>query len=518
MGYAMKATEEFTKNIEDRHPGKYTITGDYKGLDKPIEVIYNECGHKGYPLAHSLWKGCNCGKCYGTANKSHEEFVEMIEQLYPNKYDILGRYTKSSERIKVKYNECGHIAEPKAAYLRQGAGCPICHRGTKITQDEFLERFYDVADDSYEPQEQYKNHNQKMKILHKTCGTIFDLYVGNLFRIGCRCPKCYPESAVLLVPGVNDIHTTNPEMESLLKYPEDAYTHTQHTKEKLWFNCPYCGSELLKRGTNVAENGLNCPNCNTNYSYGERFISNMLSELHVKYTYQFSPDWIKPYLFDFEFVYNDNKYIIEVDGGWHFQENNKSNISLQEVIERDKYKQKIAEEHGYKVIRLNYNYKSCDDKSMFLIHSIAESELFDIFDLSDFDFKPIIEKSSIPMIKIVADLWNSYEEKAAQKIQKELNIENDDKVRKLLYAAYELKMIAESPDEIKRLNRRYGNKIYGHPSAQKVKCIETGEIFNSFKEANNKYNSNLNHYFSRNQKYSGTLPDGTKLTWQKINQ
>ena len=53
---------------------------------------------------------------------------------------------------------------------------------------------------------------------------------------------------------------------------------------------------------------------------------------------------------------------------------------------------------------------------------------------------------------------------------------------------------------------------------QKVLCIETNEIFDSYKDANKKYRAALSQYFNKNGKSSGKLPDGTKLTWKKLNE
>ena len=83
----------------------------------------------------------------------------------------------------------------------------------------------------------------------------------------------------------------------------------------------------------------------------------------------------------------------------------------------------------------------------------------------------------------------------------------------------ELNMINESPEDIKLLNRKYGIKMYGGSNSKKVMCNETGEIFNSYEEAHRKYNAHLSNYFREdNRVYSGSLPDGTRLTWQLIEK
>lgn len=63
---------------------------------------------------------------------------------------------------------------------------------------------------------------------------------------------------------------------------------------------------------------------------------------------------------------------------------------------------------------------------------------------------------------------------------------------------------------VKNLKKAYEkNKV-------KVKCITTGEIFNSIKEACNKYNllsGNLSGCCKGKRNYCGKLNDGTKLEW-----
>ena len=72
-------------------------------------------------------------------------------------------------------------------------------------------------------------------------------------------------------------------------------------------------------------------------------------------------------------------------------------------------------------------------------------------------------------------------------------------------------------------NYSKANKAYGtnNRSARAVKCITTGEIFNTMTEAANKYNIKDCRYICacciKRQKTTGQLPDGTKLEWEYIN-
>lgn len=55
-------------------------------------------------------------------------------------------------------------------------------------------------------------------------------------------------------------------------------------------------------------------------------------------------------------------------------------------------------------------------------------------------------------------------------------------------------------------------------TSRKVKCIETNEVFDSISQANKKYPgaSNLKRVIEGKQSSAGTLPDGTKLHWEYV--
>ena len=61
------------------------------------------------------------------------------------------------------------------------------------------------------------------------------------------------------------------------------------------------------------------------------------------------------------------------------------------------------------------------------------------------------------------------------------------------------------------------NKASCEVCSKKVKCIETGEIFNSISEAKKIMKaSHIVDVLLGRRNYSGKLPDGTKLTWAYV--
>ena len=40
--------------------------------------------------------------------KTHEEFVEEVEEKYKGEYTVLGQYTNNKNKILMRHNTCSH--------------------------------------------------------------------------------------------------------------------------------------------------------------------------------------------------------------------------------------------------------------------------------------------------------------------------------------------------------------------------------------------------------------------------
>ena len=120
---------------------------------------------------------------------------------------------------------------------------------------------------------------------------------------------------------------------------------------KYWFICE-CGHEFESNLNNIS--GLNrwCPIC---VNKTEKKLYEQLLQIYPNIIYQFSADWCKnpntnSYL-PFDFVLEDQKTIIELDGPHHFVQVSNWN-SPEEQFENDQYKEKCANDNGYSMIRI----------------------------------------------------------------------------------------------------------------------------------------------------------------------
>ena len=217
----------------------------------------------------------------------------------------------------------------------------------------------------------------------------------NLLK-GKRCICCANK---IVVKGINDIATTNPEFIKYFENIEDAYKHTYASGKKILCKCPNCGYEKESDAHSLSGKGFSCPRCGDGISYPNKFMFNLLEQLNINFKSEYCPQWVNKSKYDFYLP--DNNIIIEMDGAFHYKDNNMNGQTKEHSKQIDYYKDKIAKEHGIKVIRIDCNY-TFENKFEYVKNNIINSKLNDLFDLNNIDWNKINYNSTVNtlMIKI----------------------------------------------------------------------------------------------------------------------
>ena len=233
------------------------------------------------------------------------------------------------------------------------------------------------------------------------------------------CRKCGIEHSLKLKYKNENLFNTNPEVAKCLENPEDAKYCTLHSRKKLNFICPQCGTRLYKSVANVSLNGLNCNICSDGFSYPNKFMFDLLSQLNVDFEPEFSPQWISPRRYDFYFIADNKQYIIEMDGGLgHGKKVFGNKGSVEQTLINDFEKDQLALWHGIQVIRIN------SDKSEMevLKQNIICSELSQILDLSTIDWEHCNMKASGSRLLKVCECYKRYPFLSYKKLSSIFNI------------------------------------------------------------------------------------------------
>lgn len=256
--------------------------------------------------------------------------------------------------------------------------------GTNLKDEK---RDLTITDREYRHRKDHKGNNKYYKYTCNKCkwteGWIVE---GALIGQGVGCSCCCPNPQII-VQGINDMFTTAYWMVELGVDENFAKTHTRSSGEKAPVICPDCGD---------------------GFSQGHKYVHNILTQLATEFKQNQRLKWCKYPSYkdinrmqtgEYDFVIEDKKLIIEVDGGWHRIDNKMSGQTKEHSKYLDDMKDLRAKENDYKVIRIDtYN---CDIKD-----NILNSELSKIFDLSKIDWKKVGNYAMINLSKLACDLFN----------------------------------------------------------------------------------------------------------------
>lgn len=247
----------------------------------------------------------------------------------------------------------------------------------------------------------YKYKQKWYKLLCNKCG--YDsIYIdeSHLSR-GRGCPVC---SGRKVASGINDINTTAKWMVRYMENRDDGSLYTKTSNSYINFKCPDCGDVSSQKISNVYNFGYRCKNCRDGISYPNKFSYEFLRQLPVQCVcHEYIPDWGNGKRYDNYFEYDGKKYILEMDGGFHYQYNTLSQKTSDEEQENDRIKDLLAKNNDVIVIRIKSIKNEMDYmKEQFESNIILSS----LFDMSNIDFKKCHAFAMSNLSKEVCDYYN----------------------------------------------------------------------------------------------------------------
>lgn len=145
------------------------------------------CNHEWKPRPNDLKKGSGCPKCGGNAKLSQEDQVKAIEKKNP-KVEVLGKIVNNSTKVLCRCKTCGHEWRVTPHDLKNGRGCPKCHKGVKLSHEEqaatILEKHPNIVILG-----RIVNARTKVLCRCKTCGYEWSPFPKDL-KQGRGCPRC----------------------------------------------------------------------------------------------------------------------------------------------------------------------------------------------------------------------------------------------------------------------------------------------------------------------------------------
>ena len=422
-----------------------------------------------------------------------DSFKEKMKEINSN-IEIFGEYVNGKTPIDCKCKICGHHWSPIPESLLKGHGCKKC-ADLKLSELKT------------------KTHNQFMNDFNKKNTNaknleIIGTYINAITPIETRCkihnyiwfplPDCLLSNHgcpicghTITVTGINDIMTTNPELVEYFVNKEDVNRVCAGSNVEIWFKCPNCGYKRKMKVNDFVKKGFRCHQCGSGESYPNKFSRALLKQLPVNnLIYEYSPDWIGKKSFDNYFEYNGQSYILEMDGEFHYKDNNYKKQSVSVTLENDRYKQNIAEEHGIKVIRID-----CEKPEFnYIKKNIESSELSLLFDLSSINWTKC-ERFAVSKQSKLFEICAFYNNVSTDKdiISSHFHI-GTQQIGKYLRKGYRLGLTDYSPekaqkDKIEKIKQRKNKPV------NVIKNNKLLYSFNSINECASKMKHLYNLYF-----------------------
>jgi hypothetical protein len=250
------------------------------------------------------------------------------------------------------------------------------------------------------------------------CGSEFPMKMNNRTSINKNsCPYCSGQK----VNRTNSLYINFPEVAKLLTNKEDGNKYTGGSGMYVNFTCSDCGNIDKKMINNVVRHGFSCGKCSDGFSFPEKLMINLLSQLNIDFETQKEFDWSLKKRYDF-FI-NSLNCIIETHGNQHYEDGTFKHLggrSLEEEQKNDLLKENIARKYGIN----NYIVINCSESDInFIKNNILQSELPNMINLNNVNWMKCNEYACNSLVKTVCEMWNKTE-MTAKEIGIELNIDS----------------------------------------------------------------------------------------------
>lgn len=311
-----------------------------------------------------LCENLTCRKCYEKSFSSHSLTKDwhITNKIHP-------RFVTKSSHSKFIFNcQCGHTYTGELGNISKGQRCSYCCDASKKFCDDT--NCSHCFDKSFMSHSKIKNWNKNNKIdpryVSKNSGKkfIFDCECGHSFEAALHhlsgsnpqwCPYCSDPSKKLCTYECDKCYHKSFSSHDKCKYltknnkflPRNVFKSSRHIAE---FKCEY--NHIFSTPLSKISAGNWCPMCK--HKTEAKLLDFLLTNNYKVTLPRPKFDWCKGYgkHYEFDYVIEDRKIIIELDGVQHFKDVLYWNSEVECILQRDMYKTKCAIEHGYSIIRI----------------------------------------------------------------------------------------------------------------------------------------------------------------------
>ena len=277
-----------------------------------------------------------------TQNNNTNIFISKAIKIHGDRYDYSNvNYINAKTKINIICKIHGEFEQTPSNHLSK-YNCQKCAKNFKLDTPGFIEKAKQIHNDVYDYSKvNYINADTQIIIICKIHGEFIQIPDFHINR-NCGCPKC----------SNNVKFDTLEFIEKAKQIHKDVYDYSKveyiNNKTPIIIICKIHGEFTQKPDVHTNQK-CGCPNC---VNKTEFLFLKKIQEHYPTLKKQYKVEWCKnKNCLPFDFVIEELKIIIEIDGPQHFvQVANWTSPEIQK--ETDKFKINCANKNGFSVIRL----------------------------------------------------------------------------------------------------------------------------------------------------------------------
>ena len=306
---------------------------------------------------------CDDEECQTCFDRS---FASNLKSKYWSEQNGIGpRFVSKNSHSKYDFDcKCGHTFNAILKNINNGTWCPFCSNPTqKLCDDENCESCFNKSFASHPKSKFWSNENElsarsvlknssKNYKFNCECGHSFESRINNI-NYDHWCPYC-SNPPIKICENLNCIQCY---LNSFFSHPRSLFWSAQNKIEPrfVFRNCDskfifVCENKhVFSTRLNYISSGTWCPFCKNKT---EAKLHKWLDDNYTSVEYQKKYPWCKNINeLPFDFVLEEFKIIIELDGEQHFKQISTWK-SPEDTQKSDIRKMKQALAHGYTIIRM----------------------------------------------------------------------------------------------------------------------------------------------------------------------
>jgi hypothetical protein len=326
----------------------------------------------------------------GFKKPTNEYIKEYLLNNHPS-FTVEGSYENAKTKLKFICTTClNPTVKTWNSVTSAGLICRVCNphvAHNSLTDEQILYNLHEMHPNLIIYKIKRESYGIKCYYKCKIDGVKGNRIYSEFKTKGCKeCMKLYK------LKTEQCLNITHPYLKCLLVNPNDGNVVSQHSKVDIRIKCEFCGEERDIDPNYLINHSFSCRRCGGNSPLSEKIMNSILRLNNIKFTQDKTFSWSGRKRYDF--YLEDYNIIIEMMGIQHYiQTKRKGGRSLQEEVENDRYKEKIAKENG-----IGGYYKiDCRNSDIdFIIFSIIDSGLLKYINIDSIDNMSIREDLIIP--------------------------------------------------------------------------------------------------------------------------